>query len=371
MEDTQVLIQYPDEYHHSKTTAMNHRLIFQFVFRIGVFIAIEMGFIILASLATSNSRLLSLNLSSSISLTEAKGAFTVISVVWHSLAVFSIKEILLRIFSAEWMAQVRRSGKLIIRETDIVSRMTTGYLEQIAYLRSGNATVSFRIGFMCTLLLLVLNGLGPSAITVNSILTQQPVKIKIANLTLTENLANGGEQLLAPDRANTITRLEQLENSTYSFRGQQSNLLIPWPSPDLISSNQTIYYHSDVITYNFSCTWHVPSGNLTNGLRIDGNAWFISSGRFDYGTTPALDDATILPLEMEGEIGESVKSPIVSFIFVGSNTTLSDRVAMNLEDVPTLLFSASDLSGSDGDVVDSEAQGLMTALVCDPRLEIH
>jgi hypothetical protein len=244
---------------------------------------VEAGFVTLASLATTTD--IPLHLPSSVSLTEAKGAITIISVIWHALAIFAVRDILLHIFSTEWMEQFRRSGKLVLRETDIVSRMTTGYVDQITHFMSRKASLSFRLAFVASLLLLAVNGLGPSALTVNDVSLQYSTTIQVANLTLTSNLQNNGADLLAPDRASLITRLEQLENTIYGFRGEQNNFLVPWPPSDLISDNETLRYQSDVIFYNFSCSWKVPSNvDLSNGVRTDDKDWDV----FVQGLGPSL-----------------------------------------------------------------------------------
>ncbi|KAF5354795.1 hypothetical protein D9756_005769 [Leucocoprinus leucothites] len=339
--------------------------------RVGTFILIELGFISLASVAVSKPRALPLHLMPSISLTEAKGALTLICIIWHGLAIFAVKEILLHIFSAEWMEQVRRSGKLVLRETDVVSRMTTGYVDQVIHFSSRKATMPFRLGFICALLLIALNAIGPSTVTVNTFSGQRPMMVNIANLTMTQNLVNSNVGLLVPDRANLVTRLEQLENSIYGFRAEQPNILIPWPSSDLISSNSTIQYKSDVITYNFTCSWRAPSNisDISLLIQIDGQNWTIFTDGLGSNPLTELLDAVILPLEMDGTIGGPANSPLSGFFLVGSNTTLSGHVALNLEGVPTVPVSSGQLIQSTTAENATEVL-LATSLLCDPQLRI-
>ncbi|KAF9443882.1 hypothetical protein P691DRAFT_376996 [Macrolepiota fuliginosa MF-IS2] len=255
---------------------------YTFFLRISAFIIIEAGFIILAAFAYNNTVLL--HLPPRITLTEAKGGLTIISVVWHTIAVFAVKDIILHVFSAEWMEQYRKSGTIVLGETDVVSRMTSGILNQIQHFTTRTATSPFRLAFLSTLLLMALGGLGPSAITVNTVSVGHPLKIKVANLTMTSNLADNGADTLVVDRANLITRLEQLENSIYGFRPLQTNNLVPWPSSDLVSATGAVRYQSDAIHYQFSCSWKQPMVNRSMmSWNIDNQEWgvYVSSTIFD------------------------------------------------------------------------------------------
>ncbi|KXN87580.1 hypothetical protein AN958_08461 [Leucoagaricus sp. SymC.cos] len=66
-------------------------------------------------------------------LTETKAIITSLSVIRHTIAVSLVRDVPLHFFSAEWMEQVRQSGRITLDETDIVSRITTGYLDHIRH----------------------------------------------------------------------------------------------------------------------------------------------------------------------------------------------------------------------------------------------
>lgn len=119
-----------------------------------------------------------IHLSSNVTLTETKGLFTIISVLWHALAATIAKDILLHVFSAEWIEQYCRTGDITFGRTDIVSRLTAGYIDQIKHFFSRRATIPFRLAFISGLLLVALNGLGPSAMTINYALYEFPLRIK-------------------------------------------------------------------------------------------------------------------------------------------------------------------------------------------------
>ncbi|KAF5354046.1 hypothetical protein D9756_007216 [Leucocoprinus leucothites] len=314
---------------------------------------------------------------------------TAISVIWHALATFTVREILLQVFSAEWMELARQNGKVVFRETDVVSRITTGYIDQITHFGSKRATTPFRLGFICTLLLLVLNGLGPSAINVNLISIQKPTRVRVANLTITENWNNVREDGLASYRADLITRLEQLEDSFYGFRGEQPNVLIPWLSSDLISANSTIRYQSGVNTFNFNCSWQVPSPLFEpvtkgeSGNIIDNQVWnmFTEASNMDPGDGIWANASAFFLLKLDtlltrsipshptylaGQLGSnsSASSPLSGFIFATRNIAVPDGRVLNLEGIPTTLASRQLGPSTNGTDL------LITVLLCDPQFKI-
>lgn len=245
-----------------------------FILRTSAFMLMELSFIVLASLAITNP--IPIHLFSDTTLTEAKGALTIISVLWHALAILAVKNIVLQIFSAEWIEQYRRSGNVVLGETDNVSRLTAGFLDHIKHFVSRKATIPFRLAFISGILLMGLNGLGPGAITINYVSHKFPLKIEVADLTLVDVFSLG--TILAVDRADAITRLESVETENYGFYSQQTNILIPWPPLDLLSANKTMTYESDIIQYNFTCSWKQPTFNQLAhdwGWIVDGQEWLV------------------------------------------------------------------------------------------------
>lgn len=126
----------------------------------------------------------------------------------------------------------------------------------------------------------MVNGFGPSAITVNLVYFPRTTRIRVANLTIVGGWGSSAVVgRLAMDRANLITRLEVLENATYGFQtqGSNSNVLIPWPTLELTETNQTISYETDVIRYNFSCGWYEPGrvGDSNTFWNVSGLPWVL------------------------------------------------------------------------------------------------
>lgn len=249
---------------------------YSFALRTLIFALLETGFIVLAAFATAKP--IPLHLTSDITIAEAKGAITIITIIWHSLAVYLVKDVTLYVFSAEWMEQFRRSGRMISGETDIVSRLMSGLVNQTRHFVSLKASFPYCLAFLASLLFMALNGLGPSTITVNAISIRYPLSIQIANLTMTTSptWSFGPSIQLLANRANFIIRLENFEKVDYGFQGEDS-VLIPWPTSDLLKANGTITYQSDVIKYDFTCSWKQPTMalKLMNQWNVDGMRWAV------------------------------------------------------------------------------------------------
>lgn len=226
-----------------------------FLIRVIIFVLLESGFIALVSAALHKP----IFLHGSFTNSEVKGAATVIAIVWHALAIYVVKDILLNIFSAEWTGQYDESRNLTLQELDIVSRLTTGLIDQAKHCISRRATLQFRLGFVSFLLLMLLNGLGPSAIGVDLVPFDYPTTTQVANLTLgAPGMSN--DSLTFSNRAKAIVQLEVVDNAaTVGFHTAEPSILIPWPSSDLVSENMTMRYESDVIRFNFSCSWKMLS----------------------------------------------------------------------------------------------------------------
>jgi hypothetical protein len=230
-----------------------------FLIRVIIFILLEFAFIALVSAALHRPIFLDL----SFTITEVKGAVTAIAIFWHAAAVYVVKDILLNIFSGEWIGQYDGSQNLTLQELDIVSRLTTGVIDQAKHCISKRATYPFRLSFLSFLLLILLNGLGPSAIGVDHTPYNYPSTIQVANVTPGAGRIDEFPSI-AVERASTFVHLEVLEKSaTVGFSIRQPNILIPWPSSDSLSENTTVRYHSDVIRYNFSCSWKKASLNTS------------------------------------------------------------------------------------------------------------
>jgi hypothetical protein len=188
-----------------------------------------------------------------------------------------VKDILLNIFSAEWIEQHNGSRSLTLQELDIASRLTSGFIDQARHCVSDRATHAFRLSFLSFLLLILLNGLGPSAVSVDPVPYDYSRTIQVANLTIGvpgEDAFLEPPDLFASHRANLVLQLETAGNLTaVGFSARKPNVLIPWPSSSPMSKNVTMRYQSDVIRYNFSCSWKVPSIYGPGVWRVTDSEW--------------------------------------------------------------------------------------------------
>ncbi|KXN90896.1 hypothetical protein AN958_03426 [Leucoagaricus sp. SymC.cos] len=330
----------------------------------------EVAFIALAARAGMKPIVLTVSPSK---LTEAKATVTLLSIVWHAIAVFLVKDVVVHVFSAEWMEQAKRSGRVVLDETDIVSRVSAGYIDQIQHFISPTATIPFRLGFISILLLLGIRGLGPSSITVDLISPPHSTKIRVANLNLTDRPITEFEGGLGHATSVYCCKLEVLENSLYGFAQSEPNVLIPWPSAELISSSNKYSYETDVVTYNYSCSWHQP---VPRNDTDDHWIWNVSDHQYilHYGPTSLVGTGkallSIFPL-IDYEPGETangtVNNPMTGFIFGGTSSKLSAspsqdmaRRMFELDNLPTLF--PPNATGDDFGV---------TALICDPQFQIR
>ncbi|KAF9444543.1 hypothetical protein P691DRAFT_786545 [Macrolepiota fuliginosa MF-IS2] len=195
---------------------------------------------------------------------EAKAIMTTIAVIWHS------------------------SATLVAKDVVLVSTATSGLLAQIKHFVSRSTTTYYRVAFSSLLLLMAMGAIGPAVIIVNTVLMAEPETIQLSDLTLVDMFGfvnssfvtvSSGSQERASDRADLVLRMEVVENYTYGYQTSNPRLLIPWPQQGF---QDGLHYTTDVISYNYECSWYAPQGNLTVGgveplqdyvLDVNGTAW--------------------------------------------------------------------------------------------------
>ncbi|KAF9442407.1 hypothetical protein P691DRAFT_779430 [Macrolepiota fuliginosa MF-IS2] len=330
--------------------------------RVGIFGLLEGAFLTLSAIVLVHPIIL--NFPENISPSEAKSAFTVLFIVWHALAIAAAKDILLFVFSAEWMAQYERTGRLESQKTDRVSKLTTGILGQTQHFLSRTATTQYRLAMVLVGLFMSLGSMGPGAVVVNTVPVDVPINIGVANVTFpyyfntTEDYKLNNTWML-DTRANSILRLELFEKMAFGFESSD-NLMIPWPSKQFNASSSRIVYQSDVLSFDFNCTWYKPTvwKYSTDPERIFWQAWdkvFIMEA-----ISEAFVPMVTWPTTFFGS----------SWIFAAYDTNSSSPNApgLDLSGLPTTSRDELEpkLNGSGFAVPQT-----VTALVCDPQIDVY
>ena len=243
-----------DEEHDSRSITPEPRLgvgrktIVNFRIRLLLFFLIEAGFIALASVCLARPLPLMLGFSDS----KVKGGLTVISIIWHSLAVFAGVKIAIDAFSREWSVQLEH---MIPGTTDIVSTINSGLIDRTSHSVSKHASCTFRLAFLASLSLMVLGQLAPGTISITAIAV--PTAVQVARQISQINNGNFQQFLTATTRANLIVRLERLEFIPFGFK-LPANTLISLPPPSH-KFNGALEYNTDIVEFRHKCRWEAPS----------------------------------------------------------------------------------------------------------------
>ena len=258
-----------DEEHDSRSITPGPRLrvcgktIVNFRIRLLLFCLIEAGFIALASVCLTRPLPLTLGFSDS----KVRGGLTVISIIWHSLAVFAGGNITTDAFSREWSVQ---SEHLIPGTTDKVSTINSGLIDRTSHSVSRHASSTFRLAFLASLSLMALGQLAPGTISITAIAAPTAVQVARQISQINDNIQ---PFVTAMTRANLIVRLERLELIPFGFKLPANTLMsLPPPSSD---SNRTLEYNTDIVEFHHNCRWEAPSIVNASGLSISaaGQIW--------------------------------------------------------------------------------------------------
>ena len=157
-------------------------------FRIHLFLIcfIEAGFIVLASVCLA--RLLPLT--PGLSEPKIKNGFTVIFIVWHSLAVFAGGNIPIDAFSREWSVQLEHG---VPGTTDRVSTINSGLIDRTSHSVSMHASSTFRLAFLASLALTALAPFAPGAISASTTMISVPTTVRVASWVSPDYKTSGVE----------------------------------------------------------------------------------------------------------------------------------------------------------------------------------
>lgn len=192
----------------------------------------------------------------------AQSFFSWLVIIWNTLAISALNDIVLYIFSAECFSQ-NDNAELVTGLADRVSILTSGLTDQIVHFFSGTATWRYKISLMMLLLLISSKGFVPGTISLDMAPVNVTLSLGIANVTYRPNLTDGGIALaeMGMARAKTFMTLEQLKRKIYGYSSE--NVLIPWPNLTYHmaagADDSQFWYTSDVMSYDFNCNWTTPT----------------------------------------------------------------------------------------------------------------
>ena len=239
-----------------------------FRLRLFLFCLIEAGFIILAAVCLAKP--IPLNIPLRFNDSEVKGGFTVVFIVWHSLAVLAGGHILADAFSREWSVQL---ANIVPGTTDRVSTVTSGVLDRIFHIRTKHASGTFKLAFLASLAFMALTQLAPGTISAATTIISVPTTFPVARQVSQIDNSNFQQFLTTIERANLIVRLEKIELTPFGFKLPANTLMsLPPPSSD---SNRTLEYNTDIVEFHHNCHWEAPSIVNASGLSISaaGQIW--------------------------------------------------------------------------------------------------
>lgn len=115
-----------------------------------------------------------------------------LGILWQSLALLTVADLVQEIYSGEWHEMVKRQAEdqqRSIRDMDTVSTLVSGRILQARHaFRSGDSTLRYKFAFIISLLLIALSALAPNAIDISSISSEKTLMIGAINVDITSSL---------------------------------------------------------------------------------------------------------------------------------------------------------------------------------------
>jgi hypothetical protein len=208
---------------------------------------------------------------------RVEGGFKVLSILWQKVAIALVLDVSYHNFSSEWSYRFTRDGHLRPGITDSVSTLTAGHIDRIKYIYRQVSSHSFRIAVLSSLILVALSGLAPGAVHVITTSIETPMTLHVANLTITEDNKTSTVTDFASQRAFLIMHLENIDHSPFGY-STEGNSIVAWPSSDLRNSSNGYRYPSDVVHYQYSCSWEAPNiSNFTWGASVVWSLWWTAN----------------------------------------------------------------------------------------------
>ena len=323
-----------------------------FRLRLFLFCLIEAGFIILAAVCLAKP--IPLNIPLRLNDSEVKGGFTVVFIVWHSLAVLAGGHILADAFSREWSVQL---ANIVPGTTDRVSTVTSGVLDRIFHIRTKHASGTFKLAFLASLAFMALTQLAPGTISAATTIISVPTTFPVARQVSQIDNSNFQQFLTTIERANLIVRLEKIELTPFGFKLPANTLISLLPPRDKF--NETLEYNTDIVEFHHNCRWEAPSIVNASDLSISaaGQIWstqLILGGQdqtragmphntqmMDVLMTLVFSGSSISPLSLT-TVPIMMNTSTSAYLFIGGNSSFFNsttppraRFAINLDNLPT------------------------------------
>lgn len=212
---------------------------------------------------------------------EVTGGFTVIFVLWQTLAVFLLSDAVSFAFSIEWSLQHAKTRLLVPGVTDCVSWLTSGGTDRLRYFVTRKPSITFRFAFLTWLALTMLKFFAPGTLSLSQVKTAVELPIRIADLRYLNSSQTGHNQdylmFLGKKRAYFFALIERHEDSIFKYT-MEPHWMMPWPNERSIGSEVigNVEYATDVVRFDYSCEWRVPEMGTSEGATvwiIDGQTW--------------------------------------------------------------------------------------------------
>lgn len=254
------------------------------MWQIAWFLSFEGGFMALATFCLAKHKLL-LPASLLLHQSEVKSAFTILTIVWQTVALFPVLGVIVQIFSSEWSYLQRRTRALVPGKTDRVSVITSGLQDQIRHaFFTRRASRAFRAAVAASLAALALHNFAPGALSISLVSVGANVPLPVGDVVDAEQLVwncsscpeNVGVE--TGDLLSSVLEMEQLFSVTYGYQMNPLNCSAGLPSYDFRQNEARMTYTTEYACWHHQCRWvEDASYNLLkdNGSMVD--AWTTSS----------------------------------------------------------------------------------------------
>ena len=318
---------------------------------------------------------------------EVKGGFTVVFIVWHSLAVLAGGHILADAFSREWSVQL---ANIVPGTTDRVSTVTSGVLDRIFHIRTKHASGTFKLAFLASLAFMALTQLAPGTISAATTIISVPTTFPVARQVSQIDNSNFQQFLTTIERANLIVRLEKIELTPFGFKLPANTLISLLPPRDKF--NETLEYNTDIVEFHHNCRWEAPSIVNASDLSISaaGQIWstqLILGGQdqtragmphntqmMDVLMTLVFSGSSISPLSLT-TVPIMMNTSTSAYLFIGGNSSFFNsttspraRFAINLDNLPATYMEQGVGVTRSSDI--PLVGPLATVLLCDAQPKI-